>query len=79
MTDDVGYDETLHLTAGQLRAMNVPVPDDIPDCGWVPRSAIVFESGSVDDDGFKMDVSFTEPFKWFKFTFVVGDEDGGRR
>lgn len=72
------YNELLHITAGELRAMGLAIPENIPDVGWVPRSSItmepVFETPRRDvEQGImraKIGTEFTRPFQWIEFTFT---------
>lgn len=68
------YDEATCITAGELRALGVAVPDDVPDCGWVRRSAMRFHVGeaSMDRDAGRFSigvvVELIEPFRWVSIT-----------
>ncbi len=44
----ITYDEAMCITAGQLRAVGITVPEKIPDYAWVPRRS----------------VKLTVPFRW---------------
>lgn len=64
------YDPETCATAGELRAAGYPIPESVPDCGWIPRHAIRVEAaggGSIAPDG-RMTISlratFTMPFQW---------------
>lgn len=67
------------ITAGELRAMGLPVPDDIPDCGNVARASLRVTLGPDKiEDGVLITnfaVTFTEPFTWVavKITIDKGD------
>jgi hypothetical protein len=70
------YDPKTCITAGELRAARVEVPDSIPDCGWVPKASIRLgvPEGSVDGDGnlvINTPVEFTEPMRWISFKWRV--------
>jgi hypothetical protein len=76
------YDPDLHVTAGELRGMGVPIPEDIPDCGWVPKES--FRVGLGDpkqrkDGEWPLDITvtyiFTEPFRWVAGTFTINQLD----
>jgi hypothetical protein len=75
--DDV-YDPVTCVTAGELRSRGFPVPEDVPDCGWVPRTAVktgVTDNYSMDPDGrfhTTIEVSYMEAFRWVEATFTVG-------
>jgi hypothetical protein len=76
------YDERTCITAGELRGMGCEIPSDIPDCGWVPRSALRFGelacTSSPDDcktgvwKGRCM-VDVVEPFRWIELDVTIGD------
>ena len=62
------YDEKTCITAGELRQLSiVKIPDDIPDCAWVPRSSLSIcpEGATVDKKNgiLTMPIQFTVPFK----------------
>jgi hypothetical protein len=68
---EYGYDPETCITAGELRALRVPVPSHIPDVAWtlrgslqsVPESTIV----EVDEDGkvhYSCEWTFIYPFHW---------------
>ncbi len=69
MTDHE-YDEATCITAGELReAGMMHVLPHIPDCAWVPRSAVRVERTKVTmaDDGTLTSTTcfeVTEPFRW---------------
>lgn len=63
------YDPETCATAGELRAAGYPIPENVPDCGWIRRSAIRLGPNSgVSVKGSRINVSlpvtFTEPFRW---------------
>lgn len=64
------YDEATCVTAGELRARGIDVPETIPDVGWIPRSALLVEPGELRLDGnvlhCEMTITFAVPFKWFE-------------
>jgi hypothetical protein len=68
------------ITAGELRAMGLAVPDSIPDCGNVARSSMVIRQtgselkGDVLNVG--MSVTFTEPFQWVTVPITITDVGG---
>ena len=77
------YDEKTCVTAGELRASSVPVPADIPDCGWIPRGSIRFGSLKTCMEApdyvhgivrMTLPVVFTVPFRWIKIDMVFKDE-----
>lgn len=71
------YDEATCITAGELRAMGVPVAEGIPDVGWVPRSAILVDLGrsKLEPDGvtltMELGVTFRVPFRWISVDVKV--------
>ncbi len=78
--DSVEYDEVTCVTAGELRERGLPVPMDIPDCAWVPRSSIHY--GAVSNDlpeedrgkrlaNISIEVIFTAAFYWVSVTGTV--------
>jgi hypothetical protein len=69
------------VTAGELRDGGVEVDAQIPDCAWVHKSAVQAKAVLVEDDEYEydesgegdnsmfqatVDVSFSEPFRWFE-------------
>lgn len=76
----VEYNPTTCITAGELRSMGIPIPESIPDCGWVQRLSIEFKPPShveADDEGkvkFAFNVKIHEPFHWVTTTFTVPTE-----
>lgn len=65
-------------TAFELRAMGITIPESIPDCATIPRSAIsikvaVDQTLTPDKDSLSMgfDVKFLAPFQWVSATFIV--------
>lgn len=74
------YDAATCITAGELRSCGVPVPENIPDCGWLPRAAmrvrnVASESTAEDIAAGRlcvgMDVEFMQPFRWLQVTLTV--------
>lgn len=68
------------ISAGELRAIGLNVPADIPDCATVPRCSVHYKAGDDKPDQVAIDsnvlvvdiaVTFSEPFKWFEATVVV--------
>ena len=41
------YDERTCITARELRAGGVGLPEEIPSCAWVPRAAVKFTMDPV--------------------------------
>lgn len=73
------YDEKTCVTAGELRARGVPVPEDIPDVAWVPRASLVVKTGEAkmgDEPGkivLSLAVEFTAPFRWLELSCTIED------
>ena len=73
------YDPQTCITAGELRASGIQIPQDIPDCGWVPRWAVVPIPGSAvvteKEKGCLLSVGFslttTVPFQWITMSCTV--------
>ena len=73
------YDPVTCVTAGELRASGFPVPNDIPDCGWIPRVSVHVADvtvGEVTDGGdgrlnIAMEIRYSEPFQWLVADFDV--------
>ena len=65
------------ITAGELRAQGYKIPDNIPDCAWVPWWALSPVVGSADaseSGDVKFNVQITEPFKWVESTFSISKQ-----
>jgi hypothetical protein len=69
---NIEFDETTCITAGQLRALGWPLPETIPDVGWIPLASIK-TTFRVDRTTNPMATGmlrgeivheFTEPFRW---------------
>lgn len=70
------YDPETCITAGELRMSGLVIPENIPDCGWVRRSAIraVPGDGQLSSDGrFSIGIAlqFNEPFQWISVSVEV--------
>jgi hypothetical protein len=65
------------ISAGEIRSWGVVVPDDIPDCATVPRSAMHFGTvactagGEPTEISAQCEVTFTEPFRWIHGVYEV--------
>lgn len=79
MTEKDKYDPAVHVTAGELRANGIKIPEDIPDVGFVRRDSIKHE---VDVGATEKQIAagemratlrfdFTEPFEWVEITVPV--------
>jgi hypothetical protein len=70
------------ISAGELRAAGIEVPDNIPDVAGVPRSAVHFGKPDVTLEGDMAHISapctLSAPFKWISATFTISKERGGR-
>ncbi len=62
------YDDKKHVTAGQLKACGLTIPDPIPDRAFVPRDGVRFDIGRLVTDGELCGASFqiymSQPFRW---------------
>lgn len=74
------YDPAVHVTAAELRASGIPVPDNIPDLAFVRRGSIIPTASVVDvtaDDTAAgrmratLRFDFTEPFQWIEVDVVL--------
>lgn len=74
------YDPETCVTAGQLRAAGVEVPEGIPDVAWIPKYAMsfgpvrAFTSQEPDRIICTASVHFNEPFRWVDVSLEVGDK-----
>ena len=84
-TNEPRYNPATCITADELRAMNIPVPDRVPGCGWMPRRAMKWRAGvpghSKEDIAqgilnVSMEVTFTEPFRWVTATMEIENPGG---
>jgi len=71
LSDEPEYDPKLHVTAAELRAAGISVPENIPDAAWVLRSSIVPAvtvhdpaKGPPDVMSATLRLEFTAPFRW---------------
>jgi hypothetical protein len=77
------YDATTCITAGELRDLGIAIPDSIPDCGWVKRSAMFFKPSpqpppnaeDIKNNILRVDLSvgFHEPFHWISTKFTINN------
>lgn len=78
MSTNETYDPALHITAGELRAIGVPIPARIPDCGWIARAAMhVASDATVTSNGrlnVNMQVTFSAPFRWINIQVTIPKE-----
>lgn len=73
MTNRITEDVSDPITAGELRANGVAIPEEIPDCGWVPKSSIIImglDNAKIENNVITMDLRwiFPVPFKWVEAT-----------
>lgn len=76
------YNEDTCITAGDLRVAGLDVPEEIPDCAWIPRAAMRFgkvrcNAGPCGELVLTSDVTFVEPFRWVKLTAEAREKNGG--
>jgi len=75
------YDPDTCITAGELRADGVNIPDTIPDCAWISRSSLIpvsFNAVHVGNNGavcIETSCSITEPFRWIEATITLPGKD----
>ncbi len=77
------YDPDRCVTAGELRAIGLAVPDMIPDPAWIPRDSIEISPGSRPYPHervgialqYSMAVRFTKHFKWIKIDVTIKAQD----
>jgi hypothetical protein len=60
------YNPLMCIEAGELRAMGIQIPDNIPDCAWTERWSIQWNSAEVKEkEGIvSCGITFTRPFRW---------------
>ena len=72
------YDEITCVSAGELRAQGYPIPEDIPDCGWIPRGSMKMEKieAKMVEGVVKVNaiLTFTEPFRWVQINLKLDKE-----
>lgn len=68
-------DMTNRVSAGELRQLGLNVPDGVPDCATVRRSAIRMKVSdtqcSPSTISFGVDVEILDAFEWVEITFVA--------
>jgi hypothetical protein len=68
---------TDRITAGELRALGVPVPESVPDVAGVPRNSTHVEMGDARMKGNTLKATLkytiTAPFEWIEVDFIVGE------
>lgn len=69
------YDQETCITAGELRWAGAPIDPSIPDCAWVPRSAVKMVPGDAPADPSNpgtihvgVTIEFSEPWRWVSMT-----------
>jgi hypothetical protein len=74
------YDPTCCVTAAELRAIGVPVPAHIPDCGWIPRGSMQMKSATPTSTpeeisqgvlSMNLETIFTQPFRWIELKATI--------
>jgi hypothetical protein len=73
------YDPATCITAGELRAVGIPVPESVPDCGWIPRGSMAPgpEEPTTSYDPATgiitamIPTCFTQPFRWFELDLAT--------
>lgn len=73
------YDAATCWTVAELRGMGIPVPESVPEEGWIRRCDLKFEMEEVagSADGVftvKMRAMFLAPVRWIDLTVTVGEE-----
>lgn len=68
---------TDYVTAGELRALGIPIPERIPDVARVPRSAIRTEVEDAEEQGdgairITITYRFDATFEWIEASFTIG-------
>ena len=65
------YDPVTCICAKELREVGINVPEEIPDCAWVPRTSLNLKLGDVSQDpsdptviSVLTEMNFIEPFRW---------------
>ena len=79
------YNEITCITAGELRKQGIILPDNIPDCGYVPKDSISISLGKqpeITDNlihsrimEINMEYRFLKPFKWLEIPIIVNKGD----
>lgn len=73
------YDPTTCITAAEMRASGWRVPDDVPECAWVPRASLRFDKftrSRMDGNTLRgvVSMTMTVPFQWVETTVRIGGE-----
>jgi len=76
------YDEApwLYYTARELRWAGFPIPEDIPDVAYVPKSAVSLTLGEITvcavtkSANVSWEVSFSEPFRWLTVDIYISKD-----
>lgn len=68
------------VSAGELRAKGIPIPEDIPNCATVPRDACRWKIENAAGDGALLSMDLVlhidAPFEWVTGTFTIEDGHG---
>lgn len=74
------YDPETCVTAGELRARGITLPDSIPDVGWAPRSSVHISPcvTRIEGDTLHVEwtVTFEEVFRWISCKVEIKNEWG---
>lgn len=66
------------ISAKDFRKMGMVIPENIPDCAWIPRYGWYFDPDKItcksekeNEMTFELQCIFTHPFQWITTTFRV--------
>lgn len=62
--------ESQRLSAGTLRGMGIAIPDEIPDCAWVPRDSVKMDTVAKGET-VAVVLTFKEPWRWVEATVTL--------
>jgi len=80
MTTEPTYDPVTCITACELRAIGVPIPAHVPDCGWIKRTAISMKPVAVKATPgeiaqgmmtVNLETVITQPFRWIELNATI--------
>jgi hypothetical protein len=78
MLDQKEYSEEIHITASEVRAMGVNLPDHIPDCAYTERSGMgvkpISTSAKFGERGgisIQSEITFNYPWRWLKLSVTA--------
>lgn len=74
------YDPDLCIHAGELREMGFNIPKAVPDCAWIPKSAMRMhvEEGKSQNPrlpNISLELTVTEPFQWIEISGTINLEE----